>query len=70
MKTLPGLFPKSVIVGSKGKCRCVNCKSVIKADAAYLLFTGESLHRHCLTDYLQRLELLKVVVRRGGRIRL
>ncbi len=70
MQLFSGLFPKSVVVAEPGECKCVNCKGVIKADAAYLLFTDESLHRYCLTDYLQKMDLLKVVIRQHGQFNL
>ncbi len=65
MKEFPGGFPKAIIMADREECLCAHCKSVIGADYNYLLFTGESLHSGCLTDYLQKLDLLKIVVRWG-----
>ena len=42
--------------------KCVNCKHDIDNDEVYLRFTGEFVHTDCLVEYLQKLNILDVIV--------
>ena len=42
--------------------KCANCKQEIDNNEVYLRFTGEFIHTDCLVDYLQKLNILDIVI--------
>ncbi len=64
MEKFLGGFPNSIIMADREECICTNCGGTIGADDDYLSLLGESLHFVCLTDRLQKMNILQIVVRR------
>ncbi len=63
MEKILGARPSAIIWTGSEESRCSCCGGVIGAESDYLQLTGENLHIYCLIDYLQDMNVLKVVMR-------